>query len=149
MPEYNFIVIDCDSESGTPRNSREVLCSVGISPTSRRVPIADLVFQGQQHITAGEVYEKLNVGNRHVSRATVYNSLKLLVDSGVLRQVTVEASQVFCDSNISPHHHCFDIDSGELKVIEADQFEILGIPAPPPGKSVAGVDDVVRLKLTG
>ena len=148
MPEYNFIVIGCDSKSGTRRNSREVLCSVGISPTSRRVQIADLVFQRQQHVTAEEVYEQLNVGSRHVSRATVYNTLKILVDYGLLRQVTVETRRVFYDSNISPHHHFFDIDSGELKDIEAEQFEILGMPELPPGKSVVGVDVVVRLKST-
>ena len=149
MPEYNFIVIGCDSKSGTRRNSREVLCSVGISPTSRRVQIADLVFQRQQHVTAEEVYEQLNVGSRHVSRATVYNTLKILVDHGLLRQVMAEATRVFYDSNVSPHHHFFDIDSGELKDIEAEQFEILGMPEPPPGKSVAGVDVMVRLKSTG
>ena len=149
MPEYNFIVIGCDSKSGTRRNSREMLCSVGISPTSRRVEIADLVFQRQQHMTAEEVYEQLNVGSRHVSRATVYNTLKILVDHGLLRQVTVETSRVFYDSNVSPHHHFFDIDSGELKDIEAEQFEILGIFDPPPGKSVAGVNVVVRLKSIG
>ena len=149
MQEYNFIVIGCDSKSGTRRNSREVLCSVGISPTSRRVQIADLVFQRQQHVTAEEVYEQLNVGSRHVSRATVYNTLKILVDHGLLRQVTVETSRVFYDSNLSPHHHFFDIDSRELEDIEAEQFEILGMPEPPPGKSVVGVDVVVRLKSTG
>ena len=149
MPEYNFIVIGCDSKSGTRRNSREVLCSVGISPTSRRVQIADLVFQRQQHVTAEEVYEQLNVGSRHVSRATVYNTLKILVDYGLLRQVAVEASRVFYDSNNSPHHHFFDIDSGELKDIEAEQFEVLGMPEPPLGKSVAGVDVVVWLKSIG
>jgi len=131
------------------RNSREVLCSVGISPTPRRVQIADLVFQHQQHVTTAEVYEQLNVGSWHGSRATVYNTLKILVDHGLLRQIMVEAIRVFYDSNISPHHHFFDIDSGELKDIEAEQFAILGMPEPPPGKSVAGVDVVVRLKSTG
>ena len=149
MPEYNFIVIGCDSKSGTRRNSREVLCSVGISPTSRRVQIADLVFQRQQHETAEEVYEQLNVGSRHVSRATVYNTPKILVDHDLLRQVTVEASRVLYGSNISPHHQFFDIDFGELKDTEVEQFEILGMPEPPPGKNVAGVDVVVRLKSTG
>ena len=107
------------------------------------------MFQCQQHVTAEEVYEQLNVGSRHVSRATVYNTLKILVDYGLLRQVTVEASRVFFDSNISPHHHFFDTDTGELGDIEAEQFEILEMPEPLPGKSVAGVDVVVRLKSTG
>ena len=149
MPEYNFIVIGCDSKSGTRRNSREILCAVGISPTSRRVQIADLVYQRQQHVMAEEVYEQLNSGSRYVSRATVYNTLKVLVDHGLLQQVTVETSRVFYDSNTSPHHHFFDIDSGELKDIEAEQFEILGMPEPSPSRSIAGVDVVVRLKSTG
>ena len=86
-----------------------------------------------------------------MSRATVYNTLEILVDHGLLRQVTVEMSRVFYDSNISPHHHFFDTDTdtGELKDIEAEQFEILGMPEPPPSKSIAGADVVVRLKSTG
>ena len=143
------MVIGFDSKSRARRNSREVLCSVGISQTSHRLQIADPVFQCQQHVTAEEVYEQLNVGSRHVSRATVYNTLKILVDYGLLRQVTVEASRVLYDSNISPHHQFFDIDFGELKDTEVEQFEILGMPEPLPGKNVAGVDVVVRLKSTG
>ena len=50
----------------------------------------------------------------------------------------VETSQVFYDSNIFPHHNFFDTDTGELKGVEAGQFEILGVPEPPPGKIVAG-----------
>ena len=91
----------------------------------------------------------IECGKPACAERTVYNTLKILVDCGLLQQVTVEASRVFYDSNISPHHHFFDIDSGELKDIEAEQFEILGMPEPPPGKSVAGVDVVVRLKSTG
>ena len=126
-----------------------MLCSVGISPTSRRVQIADLVFQRQQHVTAEEVYEQLNAESRPVSRATAYNTPKILVYHGLFRQVTVETNRVFYDSNISPHHHVFDTDTGELKDIEAEQFEILGMPELPPSKGVAGVDAVVRLKSTG
>ena len=81
--------------------------------------------------------------------STIRSTLKILVDHPLLRQVTVETSRVFYDSNISPHHHFFDTDTGELKNIEAEQFEVLGMPEPPPGKSVAGVDVVVRLKLPG
>ena len=149
MPEYNFSVIGFDIKSGARPNSREVLCSVGISPTLHRVQIVDQVFQSQQHVTAEEIYEGLNVESRRVSRATVYNTLKILIDHGLLRQVTVETRRVFCDSNVSPHHHCFDTDSGELRDIEPEQFEILVMPELPPGKSVAGVDVVVRLRSTG
>ena len=58
---------------------------------------------------------------------------------------------IACDSksNISLHHHFFDVNSRELGDIEAEQFGILGMPEPLPDKSVAGGDVVVRLKLTG
>ena len=98
---------------------------------------------------AEELYEQLNAESRPVSRATVYNTLEILVDHGLLRQVTVETSRIFYDSNISPHHHFFDTDTGELKDIEGEQFEILGMPEPPPSKSIAGADVVVRLKSIG
>ena len=107
------------------------------------------MFQCQQHVTAEEVYEQLNAESRPVSSAPVYNTFKILVDHDLLRQVTVETSRVFYDSNISPHHHFFDTDTGELGDIEAEQFEILGMPEPPPSKNIAGADVVVRLKSTG
>ena len=145
MPEYNFIVIDSDSKSGVRQNSREALNSVGILPASHRVQIADLVSQ-QQQVMAEEVYKQFNAQRRFVSRAIAYNTLKLLADYGLLRQVTLDRSRGFYDSNISPHHHFFDSYAGKLKDIEAEQF---GMPEPPSGKSVAGVDVVVRLKSTG
>ena len=81
-----------------------------------------------------------------MSRAIVYNTLKILVKHGLLRKVTGETNRVFYDSKISPHYHFFDTLTGELTDIETEQFEIRGMPEPPPGKRVSGVDVVVRWK---
>ena len=108
MPEYNFIVIGSDSTSGVRQNSREALNSVGILPASHRVQIADLVSQ-QQQVMAEEVYKQFNAQRRFVSRAIAYNTLKLLADYGLLRQVTVETSRVYYDSKTSPNYDFFDL----------------------------------------
>ena len=86
--------------------------------------------------------------DKKMTRMPVYKMLKNLTNHGLFRHVTVETSPICYDSNSSPHHHFFDINTGKLKGIEAEQFEILGIPQPPSGKNVAGVDAVVRLKST-
>ena len=140
-------MISSDSKLGVRWSSREVLCSVGILPISHRVRIAGLLFQKQ--VRAQEVYGQFNRQSRFVSRVTGYNTSKISVDYFLLRQAAVHTSRGFYDSNISPHHHFFDNYTGELKNIEAEQFEILGMSDPPFGKSVAGGDVVVRVKSTG
>jgi len=61
----------------------------------------------------------------------------------------VETGQVFFDSNTSPHHHFFDVDNGELTDIRMGEVDSINIPELPVGKSVVGVQIVIRLKSTG
>jgi len=118
----------------------------GVTPTAQRTRIAAAMFARGMHVSAEDVYAAVNQETTSVSRATVYNTLRLLVEKGLINQVIVDPSKVFYDPNVSPHYHLYDIETGELTDVAADQLEIRGLPDLPPGKELDGVDVVVRLR---
>lgn len=118
----------------------------GINPTSQRIEIARLFSSGCVHLSAEDVFTHVNVDGRRVSKATVYNTLSLFVEKGLIRQVMVDPSKIFYDSNTASHHHFYDMDTGELTDIDAADVEVSGLPPLPTNASLEGVDVVVRLR---
>lgn len=117
-----------------------------IQPTSQRILITRLVLERCTHLSAEDVYRLVNATDRHVSKATVYNTLGLLTGKGVIREVIADPSRVFYDPNIAPHHHFYDVESGELKDIDADQIQVAKLPPLPEGADLERVDVIVRLR---
>lgn len=118
----------------------------GVQPTSQRVLITRLILERCAHLSADDIYRLVNATDRRVSKATVYNTLGLLTEKGVIREVIADPSRVFYDPNISPHHHFYDVETGELKDIDADQIEITKLPPLPDGTGLDRVDVIVRLR---
>lgn len=123
-----------------------ILRERGVSPTSQRVSIAQELLLAPIHVSADDVARKVRERDRNVSRATVYNTLRCFVDSGLLRQIFVGADRVFYDSNMEPHHHFFDPESCELMDIEGADVHIEGLPELPEGRELESVELVIRLK---
>jgi Fur family iron response transcriptional regulator len=123
----------------------ELLRRHNINPTSQRVIIARLLFEKCTHLSAEDVFRLVNTDN-HVSKATVYNTLGLLAEKGVIREVIADPTRIFYDPNTQPHHHFFDVATGELTDISADQIEVSGLPPLPSGARLEGVDVIVRLR---
>ncbi len=123
-----------------------LLRSHGIHPTSQRVLIARVLFTRCTHLSAEDVYRLVNVDNRRVSKATVYNTLGLLADKGVVREVIADPTRIFYDPNTTPHHHFFDVTTGELTDISAEQIHVSGLPPLPSGAQLEGVDVIVRMR---
>lgn len=123
-----------------------LLRSHGIHPTSQRVLIARVLFTRCTHLSAEDVYQLVNVDNRRVSKATVYNTLGLLADKGVVREVIADPTRIFYDPNTTPHHHFFDVTTGELTDISAEQIHVSGLPPLPNGAQLEGVDVIVRMR---
>ena len=118
----------------------------GIFPTAQRLAIARTLFAEHQHVTAEQLHEKLKKGGTVLSIATVYNALRLFVEKDMLKEVFVDNGRTFYDSNNTHHHHCYNIDTGELidvtdKLASHIDFELL-----PAGTNVESVDIVVRVK---
>ena len=123
-----------------------LLQSHGIHPTIQRVLITRVLLAHCTHLSAEDVYRLVNVDNRRVSKATVYNTLGLLADKGVVREVIADPTRIFYDPNTAPHHHFFDVATGELTDINAEQIHVSGLPPLPNGAKLEGVDVIVRLR---
>ncbi|MEF8792509.1 Fur family transcriptional regulator [Thiohalorhabdus sp.] len=124
-----------------------------IQPTSQRVEIAHVLFQGagdadtDHHLSADEVLERVNADYHRVSKATVYNALRLFEELGLIRVVVVSSSKVFYDANTAPHHHLYDESSGELRDIPAEEIDVSQLmPQLPEDVSGDELDIVVRIR---
>lgn len=126
----------------------ELLRHHGIHPTLQRVLITRLLFARATHLSAEDVFRLVNTEGRRVSKATVYNTLGLLAEKGVVREVIADPNRVFYDPNTRPHHHFFDVETGQLTDISADQIQVTGLPPLPVGAQLEGVEVIVRLRPT-
>jgi Fur family iron response transcriptional regulator len=117
-----------------------------IYPTAQRVIITRILFTQCMHLSAEDVFRLVNADNRRVSKATVYNTLGLLAEKGVVREVIADPTRIFYDPNTQPHHHFFDVATGELTDISVDQIHVSSLPPLPPGARLEGVDVIVRLR---
>ena len=118
----------------------------GITPTNQRVEIARVLFARCVHLSADDVFRLVNDASQRVSKATVYNALSLFAEKGLIRQVMADPSKIFYDSNPAPHHHFYDVSTGELADIDATNVKVSGLPPLPEGTTMEGVDVVVRLR---
>ena len=85
-----------------------MLRDVGLRPTRQRMALGWILFaKGDRHITAEMLYEEASKAKVPVSLATVYNTLHQFTDVGLLRQVAVDGSKTYFDTNVSQHHHFF------------------------------------------
>lgn len=122
------------------------LSAHGITPTSQRLQIAELLFRKPQHLSADQILLALNHDAAHVSKATVYNTLRLFSDKGLVREVIVDPARVFYDPTTHAHHHFYNTDTGELEDISPEQVRFSHLPAPPAGTEHAGVEVIVRVR---
>jgi Fur family transcriptional regulator, iron response regulator len=120
----------------------------GIGPTAQRVEIAQVLFSRCEHLSAEEVFSIVNVESSRVSKATVYNTLGLFAERGLIREVIADPTRIFYDPNTSPHHHFYDTTTGKLMDIPADEVKIMNLPSLPEGMSMEGVDVIVRVRPT-
>jgi Fur family transcriptional regulator, iron response regulator len=118
----------------------------GIAPTHQRLEIAHVLFSRCEHLAADQVLALANERFAETSKATVYNTLNLFRDRGLIREVIVDPKRVFYDPNTEPHHHLYNVDTGQLTDIAADDLQISGMPALPPGMVTEGVDVIVRIR---
>jgi Fur family iron response transcriptional regulator len=108
--------------------------------------LAKLLFDGMdRHVTAEKLHAEAQGAHIRVSLATVYNTLHQFTEAGLLREIAVDASCSYFDTNVSEHHHFFHEDSGRLEDIAGDRVRVGELPTPPAGTQVSRVDVVIRL----
>jgi len=129
------------------RNVKAMLRGAGLRPTRQRIALGTLLFgKGDRHVTAEMLYEEASNANLPVSLATVYNALHQFTDLGLLRQVAVDGSKTYFDTNASLHHHYFVEGENALLDIPDSEVVLGRPPTPPEGYEIARIDVVVRLR---
>lgn len=118
----------------------------GVVPTHQRVEIAHVLFSRCAHMSADQIMAAVNVRHSETSKATVYNTLRLFLEKGLVREVIVDPTRVFYDPTTTPHHHFFNTVTGELTDIPADDLVVQGMPHPPAGMLAESIDVIVRIR---
>ncbi len=131
----------------TPKYSAiELLLEYSITPTQQRVEIANILFARPQHVSAEQVLSQLNSEQQKASKATIYNTLGLFARKGLIREIIVDPTKVFYDSNTSDHHHYYNVDTGMLSDIEDGHMLVTNLPALPEGTVAERVDIIYRVR---
>ena len=168
MPEVensdNAPILNDDSVNPAARNSgrqpaltgcpwhdvKSMLRDVGLRPTRQRMALGWILFaKGDRHLTAEMLYEEATKAKVPVSLATVYNTLHQFTEVGLLRQVAVDGSKTYFDTNASQHHHFFVEGENALLDIPHSDVVVGRTPMPPEGYEIARIDVVVRLRRKG
>jgi Fur family iron response transcriptional regulator len=126
-----------------------VLEQHGVRPTSQRLRVAELLLTAPKHLTAEQILASLRQSPGRVSKATVYNTLKLFVDQGLARQIHADPERCVYDSTMTPHHHFQNLETGEMIDIRPEDLSFAKMPPLPPGTEIADVEVVIRLRSRG
>ena len=118
----------------------------GVMPTSQRIEVASILLARPQHLSADQIIDKLNSRRSCVSKATVYNTLKLFSQQGLVKELNVDSSRKFYDSTTHAHHHFFHVESGKLTDIPDSQVSIKGLPPLPKGTEQESVELLIRVR---
>jgi len=118
----------------------------GLKPTDQRVRVAEILMATPTHMTAEQILAAVRQGGERVSKATVYNTLKALADTGLVRQIHLDPERSVYDSTRAPHHHFHNLETGELRDIHPDEIAFSRFPELPEGMEAEAIEVVVRLR---
>ena len=129
-----------------PLSVSQLLRRAGLRPTRQRLALGAMLFEtGDRHVTAEILHAEAVTVGHHVSLATVYNTLHQFKRAGLLRELAINGSKAYFDTNTSNHNHFFIEADGKLHDIPADAIKVDGVPSPPEGMRISHIDVVVRL----
>jgi Fur family transcriptional regulator, iron response regulator len=118
----------------------------GLKGTPQRMLVAQLRLKAPRHLTAEQILKELKGGGHRVSKATVYNTLNMLSEHGLIREINLGGDHTVYDSTSTPHHHFHNVDTGELFDIRMEQLDLQCLPPLPEGTEATGVEVVIRIR---
>jgi Fe2+ or Zn2+ uptake regulation protein len=107
-------------------NVLETLRAAGVQPTPQRIAVAEFILGSSTHPSAEEVFANVRETCPTVSRATIYNTLKLLVARGLIRQQVLREGVIVFDAQVQAHHHFIDDDTGRIHDVPWDAVQVIG-----------------------
>ena len=126
---------------------RKRLRAARLRPTRQRVTLGWLLFaKGDRHVTADMLFDEARAVKAAVSMATIYNTLHQFTRAGLLREIVVEGSRAFYDTNTSPHGHFLVEETGALVDIPAGDLKLIQPPKAPDGYEIDRVEMIIRVR---
>ena len=121
----------------------------GLRPTKQRIKICEVLFNKEKtfHFTINDLVKIIeNEANEKISLATVYNTVHAFEKKGYLKEIPIDSNQSYFDTNITDHHHFYDM--AEKKLIDLKQTDVgtINIQKTIPGKKIKSVEVLVKLE---
>jgi len=121
----------------------------GLRPTKQRLQICEVLFDREKtfHFTINELEQKINdkIDNK-ISLATVYNTVHAFEKKGYLKQIPINSNQTYFDTNITDHHHFYDLNDQKLIDLENSDVGPISIKKKINGKRIKSVEVLVKLE---
>ena len=127
----------------------EKLRNSGLRPTKQRLQICKVLFDTEKtfHFTVNDLVSKINKQlTNKISLATVYNTVHAFEKKGYLKQIPINSSQTYFDTNISDHHHFYDLKEEKLIDLENSDVGPISILKKINGKKIKSVEVLVKLE---
>jgi Fur family transcriptional regulator, iron response regulator len=119
----------------------------GIQPSAQRLAVAEYVLRTQDHPSADEVLARVRGRVPMISRATVYNTLNLFVEKGLLRTFVLAEGRLVFDPHVAPHHHFVDDVTGAIHDVPWEALDVKRVEKLP-GLDVREYQVVLRGRRT-
>ena len=120
----------------------------GLRPTKQRIKICEVLFNKETtfHFTINDLVKIIETeANEKISLATVYNTIHAFEKKGYLKEIPIDSNQSYFDTNVTDHHHFYDIS--EKKLIDLDKVDVgpINIQKSIPGKKIKSVEVLVKI----
>ena len=126
----------------------EKLRKSGLRPTKQRIKICEVLFNTVEtfHFTISDLVKLIeNKANEKISLATIYNTIHAFEKKGYLKEIAINSSQTYFDTNTSNHHHFFDEKEKQLIDLEDEDVDPIKINKTLPGKKIKSVEVLVKV----
>ena len=117
-----------------------------ILPTPQRLEVAAILLEKPQHLSADQIIERLRMAGSAVSKATVYNTLNLFSERGLVKEVMVDPVRKYYDSTTHPHHHFYNVDTGDLSDIPDSEVNFEALPDLPEGTRRESIEVLIKVR---
>ena len=127
----------------------EKLRNSGLRPTKQRLQICEVLFDTDKtfHFTINNLAEKIkNQLNNKISLATIYNTVHAFEKKGYLKQIPINSSEAYFDTNVTDHHHFYDLNEDKLIDLENSDVGPINILKKIDGKKIKSVEVLVKLE---
>ena len=121
----------------------------GLRPTKQRIKICEVIFETDKtfHFSVDDLTKKIqDQSDKKISLATVYNTVHAFEKKGYLKQININSNKTYFDTNITEHHHFYDVESEKLIDLDNKDIGPINIQRRIPGKKIKSVEVLIKLE---